>query len=46
MGDRRHGYSLLVGRPKEMKPLGRSWYRWRITAKWFSKRLDGEAQSG
>ena len=33
MGDRRYVYSLLVGRPGEMKPLGRSWHRWEDNGK-------------
>jgi hypothetical protein len=28
MGDRRYVYSLLVGRPEGIKPLGRCWHRW------------------
>jgi len=28
MGERRYVYSLLVGRPEGLKPLGRSWHRW------------------
>jgi len=33
MGDRRYVYSLLVGRPERMKPLGRSWHRWEDNSK-------------
>ena len=33
MGDRRYVYSLLVGRPGGMKPLGRSWHRWEDNGK-------------
>jgi len=45
MGDRRYVYSLLVGRPEGMKPLGRSGIG-RITAKWISQRWDEEARTG
>ena len=28
MGDRRHAYAALVGRPEGKRPLGRPRYRW------------------
>ena len=33
MGEGRGVYRVLVGKPQEMRPLGRPWHRWEDTIK-------------
>ena len=46
MGDRRSAYVVLVGRPDEKRPLGRSRPRSENNVKWIFKKCDEEAWTG
>jgi hypothetical protein len=41
MGERRGGYSALVGKPDGRRPLGRHRHRWEDNIKMSFERLDG-----
>jgi len=40
MGERRGIYRVLVGKPEEKRPLGRSRHRWRIILRWIFRKSD------
>ena len=45
-GDRRGAYTVLVGRPKRRKPLGRSRRRWEDNIKMVLKEVDWKTWPG
>jgi hypothetical protein len=41
LGERRSGYSVLVGKPEGKRPLERPRHRWEDNIKWIFKKWDG-----
>jgi hypothetical protein len=45
-GEKKNAYVILVGKPEEKRPLGRSGCRWVKILKWVLERGDGMVRTG
>jgi hypothetical protein len=46
MGEKRNAYRILLGKPEEKRPLGRTRRRWVTILKWILERYGGIVFTG
>jgi len=46
MGDRRHAYRILVGKPDRKKPVSKPMHKWKIILILIFQKYDGEVWKG